>query len=55
MDNLGAMLAGQPGELCMTIEIKRAATGLTEVHELVGTILPEPSPTETDEKEPPCL
>ena len=29
-------LTGQPGELRMTIQIKRAATGETETHELIG-------------------
>lgn len=50
-------LIGQQGVLRMTIEIKRAATGLTEVHELIGTPLPLPEPTETTQevKETPCL
>ena len=30
-------LKGGHGKLTMTIEIKRSATGETEVHELVGT------------------
>jgi hypothetical protein len=30
-------LIGQPGELRMTVEITRAATGKTETYELVGT------------------
>jgi hypothetical protein len=38
-------LTGQIGELRMTIEIKRAATGETEIHELIGT------PIESDEDE----
>lgn len=38
-------LEGQPGEVRMTIEIKRAATGETETVELVGTI------AEPDEKD----
>lgn len=54
MDTPIAKLNGQPGELRFTIEIKRAATGLTETHELVGKILPDP-PAETEEKESPCL
>ena len=54
MDAPVANLRGQPCELRFTVEIKRAATGLTETHELVGKILPE-SPAETEEKEPPCL
>ena len=31
-----ATLQGQPAELRMTIEVKRAATGLTETYQLVG-------------------
>ena len=34
-------LSGQVGELRMTIEIKRAATGETETVELIGAPLPE--------------
>lgn len=34
-------LAGQLGELRMTIEIKRAATGETETFELIGTPIAE--------------
>lgn len=34
-------LKGQPGELRMTIEIKRAATGKTETVELIGHAAPE--------------
>lgn len=34
-------LSGQPGELRMTIEIKRAATGKTETVELIGFADPE--------------
>lgn len=41
-----ADLVGQIGELRMTIEVTRAATGETETYELVGTPLPE-----TDEPE----
>lgn len=36
-----AELGGQVGELRFTIEIKRAATGETEVHELIGRIVPD--------------
>jgi hypothetical protein len=32
-------LGGKPGELAITLEIKRAATGETETVELIGTIL----------------
>lgn len=34
-------LSGGGGVLNMTIQVKRAATGETETHELVGTISPE--------------
>ena len=34
-------LQGQPGEIRMTIHIKRAATGETETHELVGKVMDE--------------
>lgn len=54
MDTPIAKLNGQPGELRFTIEIKRVATGLIEIHELVGKILPDLS-AETEEKETPCL
>jgi hypothetical protein len=37
-----AELVGQIGELRMTIEVKRAATGQTETYELIGTPLQEP-------------
>ena len=40
-----AELSGAPGEVRMTVEIKRAATGKTETVELVGKIKP------TEEKE----
>lgn len=36
-----ANLQGQPGELRMTIEVKRAATGKTDTFELVGHADPE--------------
>jgi hypothetical protein len=39
-------LNGQPGELRMTIEIVRAATGKTETVEMVGKITPEDEGTE---------
>ena len=32
-------LAGNAGELCITIEITRAGTGETETVELIGTIV----------------
>jgi hypothetical protein len=34
-----ADLKGQAGELRFTIEIKRAATGETETHELIGKVI----------------
>lgn len=34
-------LLGTPGELRFTVEIKRAATGEVETHELIGKLLPE--------------
>jgi hypothetical protein len=34
-------LQGQIGELRMTIHIKRAATGETETHELIGKVMDE--------------
>ena len=39
-------LNGKPGELRMTIEVKRAATGKVETYDLIGT------PIESDEDEP---
>lgn len=36
-----AELVGQMGELRMTIEVTRAATGKTETYELIGTPLQE--------------
>lgn len=46
-------LQGQTGEMRMTIEVTRAATGLVETYELVSTPLPaEPETTgEQPEKE----
>ena len=37
-----AELNGQPGELRMTIEIKRATTGKVETYELVGKVGDDP-------------
>lgn len=34
-------LGGRPGELAITLEITRAATGETETVELIGTIIDE--------------
>jgi hypothetical protein len=36
-----ADLQGQPGELRMTIQIKRAATGKTETFDVVGQVTEE--------------
>jgi hypothetical protein len=41
-------LNGQPGELRFTVEIKRAATGEVEVHELVGKIVPDEEEEEAE-------
>lgn len=37
-------LTSQPAEIHFTLEITRAATGLTETVEMVGHIAPEPKP-----------
>lgn len=45
-------LIGQPGELRFTVQVKRAATGETETHELIGHIgqdEPTEQPTEDNE------
>lgn len=34
-------IGGNGGELRMVVQIKRAATGETETHELIGRITPE--------------
>jgi hypothetical protein len=41
-------LNGKPGELRLTVEVKRAATGETETYELIGTPVPDDEPEETD-------
>lgn len=33
---------GQPAQVSMTVQITRAATGLTETYELRGHIIPQP-------------
>lgn len=47
-----ASLMGTPGELTFTVQITRAATGLTEEVQLVGRISPEQAealpPTDTE-------
>jgi hypothetical protein len=35
-------LQGPPAELRLTVNVKRAATGQTETHELVGHVIHEP-------------
>ena len=46
-------LNGQPAEIRFTLEITRAATGLTETVEMVGYTVPEPeSEPESIEGEP---
>lgn len=35
-------LSGTPAEITFTIEVKRAATGLTEKYQLVGHVVPQP-------------
>lgn len=42
-------LQGQIGEVRMTIQIKRAATGETETHELIGKVMDEVTACQTDE------
>ncbi len=42
-------LQGPPAELRLTIEVKRAATGQTEVFELIGTPIPEPEQKEASD------
>jgi hypothetical protein len=43
-------LRGKPGELRMTVEVKRAATGKVETYELIGTpIEDEDAPLGEDE------
>lgn len=43
-------LTTEPAELRMTLQIVRAATGKTEIVELVGHIVPAPEPaTQTEE------
>jgi hypothetical protein len=45
-------LVGQKGEVHMTVEITRAATGKTETYELVGTAeIEENEETETPKNE----
>lgn len=41
MATMGNSLQGQHGELRMTVQVKRAATGLVEEFELVGGVTAE--------------
>jgi hypothetical protein len=41
MASMGSNLSGGGGELRFVVQIKRAATGETETHELVGKITDE--------------
>lgn len=50
MEQQGIALVAKPGEVRMTLQITRAATGLIETHELVGNIS-QPA-EETEPKEP---
>jgi hypothetical protein len=45
-------LNGQAGELRFTLEITRAATGLTETVELIGKIIPDDNEALTDGSNP---
>lgn len=41
MASMGSNIVGEPGELRMTVEVKRKATGLVEKYELVGHADPD--------------
>ena len=45
-------LAGKPAEVHFTIEVKRAATGLTETYQMVGHVVPEPTVGEENDSQP---
>ena len=47
-------LEGKPAEVHFTIQVKRAATGLTETYQMVGHVVPEPDPNvgEADDSQP---
>lgn len=45
-------LSGQPAELHFTLEIKRAATGLTETVQMVGHIAAQPQPQQQQQPTP---
>lgn len=45
-------LAGKPAEVHFTIEVKRAATGLTETYQMVGHVVPEPIVGEENDSQP---
>lgn len=38
MAKMGDNLKGKPGELRLTVEVKRAATGKVETYELIGKV-----------------
>ena len=43
-------LSGQPAEISFTIDVKRAATGLTETYQMVGHVMPaDPQVTEGED------
>jgi hypothetical protein len=45
-------LNGQPGEVRLTVEVKRKETGEVETHELIGRLIPEEDDeAPTDEEE----
>lgn len=48
LDEQGPCLTGQPGELRLTVEITRAATGKTETYELIGNIAPDEEGTDDE-------
>lgn len=47
-------LQSQPAELRFTLEITRAATGKTDIIEMVGYTQPEPQPEPIPERTTPC-
>lgn len=44
-------LSGKPAEVHFTIEVKRAATGITETYQMVGHVVPEPTPIVGEEND----
>jgi hypothetical protein len=47
-------LQGPPGELRITLEIKRAATGTTETVEIIGHAVPDEDPPTLKEADNGC-